>query len=88
MGGSTLYKSALVEVDLSELDKLKEISGYAFFEFSDLTDFAFPPNLTIIKFKTFYNCSSLAIAKLPASLHTIERGGHVHALPQHLPRGK
>ena len=27
MGGSTLYKSALVEVDLSELDKLKEISG-------------------------------------------------------------
>ena len=78
MGGSAFrYCSALVEVALSELPKLKEIGSDAFRECSDLTNFVFPPNITIIKQHTLqYIMFKLTVAyvKLPASLQTIEKG--------------
>ena len=65
---------ALVKVDLLKLTELKDIGCHAFEMCLDLTDFAFPPNVITIKFKTLFNCSSFANVKLPASLQTIEMG--------------
>lgn len=71
IGVQSFYRCrALQSVKISS-NSIELIESQTFYECSNLSDFAFPPNLKTIQDMAFYQCSSLKSLSFPQTLQTI-----------------